>query len=130
MRLARASGSHAVLRSATRTDSDQNHTSQALELAAGGCGKTVSSALLIHAQKLPVSPLAAPGGALASHIPVRGQRSPALLLSPLGSGVTSHTHLGKRVTLPSTAMRCKDVSASPVGQHSTRAQPAYLGDAS
>ena len=127
MRLARASGSHAALRSATRTDSDQNHTSQALELAAGGCD---NSTLLIHAHKLPVSPLAAPGGALASHIPVRGQRSPALLLSPLGSGVTSHTHLGKRVTLPSTAMRCKDVSASPVGQHSTRAQPAYLGDAS
>ena len=31
----------------------------------------VSSAFLIHAQKLPVSPLAAPGGALVSHIPVR-----------------------------------------------------------
>ena len=74
-RLARASGSHAALRSATRTDSDQNHTSQALELAAGGCGNTsstvLSSALLIHAHKLPVSPLAAPGGALVSHTPVR-----------------------------------------------------------
>ena len=32
----------------------------------------VSSALLIHAQKLPVSPLAAPGGALVSDIPCGG----------------------------------------------------------
>eukprot|EP00964_Phaeocystis_antarctica_P105672 scaffold70667_cov77-Phaeocystis_antarctica.AAC.2 len=43
-RLARASGSHAVLRSVTRTDSDQNHTSQALELAAGDCGNSIKRA--------------------------------------------------------------------------------------
>jgi len=43
-RLARASGSHVVLRSAIRTDSDQNHTSQALELAAGGCGNSIKRA--------------------------------------------------------------------------------------
>ena len=33
-----------LLRSATRTDSDQNHTSQALELAAGGCGNSIKRA--------------------------------------------------------------------------------------